>query len=172
MCLSKLEVITKEDLPAVGLCVFVEYISLMRRIQTQYMMEPAGSHGVWGLDDYHFLPFLWGASQLVGQDLIQPASVHDQELLTKMSSEYLYLDAIQFIYKVKTGGPFCEHSPILHSISQIPVQQGWPKVCEGFKKMYHAEVLGKFPVIQHFLFGSIIQADWVHAQNHSKCPKI
>ena len=42
------------------------YLSFVRRLQTTYRMEPAGSQGVWGLDDYQFLPFVWGSSELIG----------------------------------------------------------------------------------------------------------
>lgn len=64
LCLMKLRILTEADLPALVLRVFVTYIQLMRRLQNTYYLEPAGSHGVWGLDDYHCLIYVWGAFQV------------------------------------------------------------------------------------------------------------
>jgi serine/threonine-protein phosphatase 2A activator len=64
----------------------------------------------------------------------------------------MYFSAIGFIYDVKRG-PFWEHSPILFDISGVTA--GWAKINKGMIKMYNAEVLSKFPVVQHFPFGSL-----------------
>jgi serine/threonine-protein phosphatase 2A activator len=49
-------------------------------------------------------------------------------------------------------GPFYEHSPTLYDISGVPY---WAKINKGMIKMYKVEVLGKFPVIQHFPIGNV-----------------
>lgn len=66
-CLYKTLVIKREELPAVILLVFPAYLKVCRHLQTIYWLEPAGSHGVWCLDDYQLLPFLFGSSQLIGR---------------------------------------------------------------------------------------------------------
>ena len=67
ICLFKIDQLKKEDSKAVVIKVFESYMVLVRKLQTTYNMEPAGSHGVWSLDDYQFLPFIFGSSQLNGK---------------------------------------------------------------------------------------------------------
>ncbi|KAG6598694.1 Serine/threonine-protein phosphatase 2A activator, partial [Cucurbita argyrosperma subsp. sororia] len=152
-CMARLGVIKEEDYHAVVARVFVKYLELMRKLQLVYCLEPAGSHGVWGLDDYHFLPFIFGSSQLIDHKYMKPKSIHNPDILENFSAEYLYLSCIAFVKKVKKG-LFAEHSPLLDDISGVPA---WKKVNSGLLKMYKAEVLEKVPIMQHFLFGSLIK---------------
>jgi hypothetical protein len=64
LALFKIRIISTEDIKAVVCKVFRRYIATMRILQQVYVLEPAGSHGVWGLDDYNCLLFVWGAAQV------------------------------------------------------------------------------------------------------------
>jgi hypothetical protein len=152
-CLCKLGIFNYEDYRPLINRVFQRYLVLMRRLQTYYFLEPAGSHGVWGLDDYQHLAFLFGASQLVGNpDGFEPNSIHDSKALLE-KEDYMYFGCIDFIKQVKAGAPFSETSPILNDVSGVA---HWEKVAQGMLKMFNAEVMGKLPVIKHLKFGSIL----------------
>ncbi|KAI9486665.1 MAG: hypothetical protein EXX96DRAFT_50337 [Benjaminiella poitrasii] len=142
---------TSDDYQAIVLRIFVRYLELVRRIQKTYTLEPAGSHGVWGLDDHQFLPYVWGSAQLINHPRISPKSIQQRDLVDAFAGEYMYFRCIQYILEVKRG-PFFEHSPMLNDISSVA---SWSKVNSGMIKMYVAEVLKKVPVVQHFKFGFI-----------------
>ena len=66
-CLACLGLFRPEDKVALVSRLFKTYLELTRGLQKQYNLEPAGSHGVWGLDDFQFVSFIWGSAQLIGE---------------------------------------------------------------------------------------------------------
>jgi len=156
LCLFLMEACAKDDLPALVLVVWHRYMVLTRRLQDVYSQEPAGSKGVYGLDDYNHLPFLFGAAQLIGNpEGIRPSDAVERAVVEQHAGEYLYLACILWIMQQKRGH-FAEHSPTLYDISGVAE---WSKVLSGMTKMYIGEVLAKFPVVQHLLFCDLIPFD-------------
>ncbi|KAI7680101.1 Phosphotyrosyl phosphatase activator [Hortaea werneckii] len=173
-CLWKLGFFADGEERSIVIGVVEPYLHLVRNLIMTYTLEPAGSHGVWGLDDHSFLPYIFGSAQLApaidAQDggapvptegslpsAPSPSIAAKKELVLDWKDSNMYFSAIYFINSVKKG-PFWEHSPILYGISGI--KDGWGKINKGMLKMYAAEVLGKFPVVQHFPFGSLFR--WEH----------
>lgn len=158
--------------------VFPAYLRVVWHLQDRYSLEPAGSHGVWGLDDYQFVPYVLGAAQLRDSTSFTPQSVINRTLYPFVSQPgprsgprisvgatlmytppgthapipNLYISSLARIHSLKRGA-FAEHSPLLTDISSnVP---SWYKVYTGMLKMYDAECLLKQPVVQHFVFGGV-----------------
>ncbi|RCK55283.1 Serine/threonine-protein phosphatase 2A activator 2 [Candida viswanathii] len=172
LCLKQEGVLVSSDYPALVLKVFTKYMEIMRHLQKTYWLEPAGSHGVWGLDDYHFLPFLFGAAQLATHPHMKPKSIHNDELVEMYHKKYMYLECIYFINNIKTipnhQGKLSLrwHLPMLDDISSA---KNWDKIRVGMVKMYKVEVLGKLPIMQHFMFGSLIKCpDGIEKHEHTE----
>ena len=153
LILYKSKVYTEKDFPYLVFKILFKYVLFVRKLQVDYMLEPAGARGVWGLDEYQFLPFIFGASQLIGNREITPKSVKDNDVLIDYKDEYLYLDCVDHIKSVKKGATFPEYAPVLYSITNV---KSWDKVAKGLVKMYEDDVLKKVVIIQHFYFGSVL----------------
>jgi serine/threonine-protein phosphatase 2A activator len=156
----------------VACAITTQYLEVCRGVQDKYMLEPAGSHGVWGLDDYHCIPFYLGACQMqnpVYDDKdYMPSSIHnDEPLRSSEGSTMIYFQCIQYIKDLKKGAPFFETSPMLDDISRLP---NWAKVGGGLLRLFEGEVLSKKPVVQHFVFGEIFKATWVPSQSQAEAP--
>ncbi|XP_048970948.1 serine/threonine-protein phosphatase 2A activator isoform X4 [Canis lupus dingo] len=134
-CLCKIGVLRVDDQIAIVFKVFNRYLEVMRKLQKTYRMEPAGSQGVWGLDDFQFLPFIWGSSQLIDHPFLEPRHFVDEKAVNENHKDYMFLECILFITEMKTG-PFAEHSNQLWNISAVP---SWSKVNQGLIRMYKAE---------------------------------
>lgn len=150
------------------LAIWSAYYDLVRDLIFTYTLEPAGLHGVWGLDDHFHLVYIWGASQLVLPETtthLHRPSFRPLQFLTpgvlllRFAAQNLFVNALLFIKKVKSG-PFNEHLPLLYDLTAVVL---WAKIARGLLKMYDVEVLGKFPVVQHFYFGSVLYR-WVDEQ--------
>jgi serine/threonine-protein phosphatase 2A activator len=115
------------------------YLRVVRQLIITYTLEPAGSHGVWGLDDHAFLPYIFGSAQycpaITENESIptegslpntpNPGDVAKKNVVDSERKTNMYFAAIGFINDVKTG-PFWEHSPVLFDISGV--RSGWGKI--------------------------------------------
>ncbi|EDV32153.1 uncharacterized protein Dana_GF14182 [Drosophila ananassae] len=155
--LFKAEILQEQDIVSAALRVFNRYLEFARQLQRTYNMEPAGSQGVWSLDDFQFVPFIWGSAQLAVNSPFDPSKFVDEQVISDYKDQFMFIGCIDYICKVKTGH-FGEHSNQLWSITDVP---SWVKINAGLVKMYQKEILSKFPVIQHVYFGELMSFETV-----------
>ncbi|EFA83451.1 serine/threonine-protein phosphatase 2A regulatory subunit B' [Heterostelium album PN500] len=87
-CLRAVGVVGVDDETALVLKVFPTYLTLIRKLQRIYGLEPAGTHGVWSLDDYQFIPFIWGAAQLT-DTTFKPIDILSSAIIDQNYENYI-----------------------------------------------------------------------------------
>jgi serine/threonine-protein phosphatase 2A activator len=138
------KVLSDSDAATVVFGAFWTYWDVVIAMLSQYRLEPAGTTGAWGLNDFVMLPFLFGSAQLVGQVDVTPANVVDAAVARQRKEENAYSKWIDFVHQTKSGA-FEEHSRLLFSLTEMP---SFVEINEGVMKMYEGEVMNKFCVFQ------------------------
>lgn len=128
------------------------YLRLCRKIQTKFRLEPAGSRGVYNMDDFQFLPFLFGAAQLSGIKYIATSDFYQPDQVDMFKDDYILFEAVDFILNNKRG-PFNEHSYTLWGFTNLG---SWDNIYRRIRLKFTDDILGPFPIVQHFLFGKYI----------------
>lgn len=98
--LYKINALVENDNLHVGLKIFNVYLQFVRRLQLTYRMEPAGSHGVWSLDDYQYVPFIWGSAQLAVNSPFEPHHFLEPDVIDRYKNEYYFIGCIDYINQV------------------------------------------------------------------------
>jgi serine/threonine-protein phosphatase 2A activator len=105
------------------------------------------------VDDYNLLPFVFGSAQMVGKG-VEIKSIFGRDQVAQLVEESLYFRMIHNINTVKSF-ELATNSPFISEIHN-KVEMNWEKINNGMLKHFNNEVLGKWPIIQHFWFVNVI----------------
>nr|PVC51922.1 hypothetical protein MACL_00001207 [Theileria orientalis] len=130
------KLVSENELESIVLVLLNRYFELVRRVSERYTLEPAGSKGAWGVDDYQFLPFIFGSSQLVSST-IEPSECLDIGFVTKYKNDYLFMRAMEYKIKMIKGVPIEIGSPM---ICNILTSCTWEKINSGLFQLYINDV--------------------------------
>ncbi|PLW17112.1 hypothetical protein PCANC_14619 [Puccinia coronata f. sp. avenae] len=78
-------ILKPKDLLLTGLVVYQKYFNLCRKLHRVYNLEPAGSKGVYGLDDYFHVVYIFGSAQLLNHPTITPAMIMDEKFVRRLN---------------------------------------------------------------------------------------
>jgi serine/threonine-protein phosphatase 2A activator len=82
-------------------------------------MEPAGTMGMWNLDNYQFAALILRAAQLSRGAWVKPNAIADPEMTKMLKKDYYLFACFAYIHQVKAG-PFHDHSNKLWNIGGFP----------------------------------------------------
>ncbi|CAH7674050.1 hypothetical protein PPACK8108_LOCUS8952 [Phakopsora pachyrhizi] len=100
-------VLKNKDILSLVLVIYKQYLDICRKLQDYYRLEPAGSKGVYGLDDHFHLVYVFGSAQLLNVQTINPSQIIDKKFLEtpNLSESSLFFGAIKALPSQKEPSP-------------------------------------------------------------------
>lgn len=113
------------------------YFRVVRSFIHKFNIEPAGSQGIWGIDDYQILPYLFGSSELFGSS----------RNILELDSKYCYVESLQSTKN--------KDSLVLSSFRN----KRWVDINRVLLNMYDTQILNKQVITQHFIYSEYLSVE-------------
>ncbi|XP_016972084.1 serine/threonine-protein phosphatase 2A activator [Drosophila rhopaloa] len=149
-------ILLAKDTVAAALLLFDRYIHLVRRLVATYAL-PIAKDPMCSIDDYYFLPYLWGAAQLSLEAPFTPMQCDLARVVEGHRQDYMMVDLIEHLQKTR-GGQLSQVAFQLWSILSMPT---WPQVYRGFERNYIDQVLCSTQTVQQAIFCELMSFESV-----------
>ncbi|KAI8041107.1 serine/threonine-protein phosphatase 2A activator [Drosophila gunungcola] len=145
-------ILLAKDTLAAALMLFDRYVHLVRRMVAIYALQTA-KDPVCSIDDFIFMPYLWGAAQLSLEAPFSPLQCEQAKVLESQRQDYMIVELVDFLLRTGGGGQLSQVAFQLWSILSIPT---WAQVYMGFERNVVDNLLCSFHTVQHAIFGELM----------------
>lgn len=129
--------------------IWKKYFQVIREFIFKFNIEPAGSNGIFAIDDYSFLPFYFGSAELIKTEM------KFENLFEPENSNLLYAEAVNFCKRHKCKlmkSSFSKHSAVIYELRK----HDWQNINDIMMKMIREKVFGRSVVMQHFKYSEYL----------------
>ncbi|XP_058106978.1 uncharacterized protein LOC131250717 [Magnolia sinica] len=148
-CLAKIGVIIQQDYQFIVSKVFIRYRETIAKLRTIFRPFPAVSIEIFKPIHDEFLPYLFGSSELIGEDPNGPAIIRSRDAVMGRHKRYL---SFQLVME-KTSWEKFELLEIHLTMSRM---ESWSSVKQILLELYQEQFQG-ITALKNFRFGSLIE---------------
>ncbi|KAH8347441.1 hypothetical protein KR059_010731, partial [Drosophila kikkawai] len=151
--LFRADILRARDTVAAALMLFYRYIHLVRRLIAIYNL-PISRNPRCAIEDYFFVPYLWGAAQLCLDAPFSPPQCDQPKAIESYRHDYMMVNLIENL--PEKSGPLSHNAFQLWCILSAPT---WPEVYRGLERCYINHILSSFHTVENAIFWELMSFD-------------
>ncbi|KAH8243225.1 hypothetical protein KR032_005640, partial [Drosophila birchii] len=151
--LFRANILRGRDTVAAALMLFYRYIHLVRRLIAVFDL-PIASNPRCAIEDYFFVPYIWGAAQLCLKPPFSPRQCDQPKEIESYRQDYMMVNLIENL--PQKCGPLSNHAFQLWCILSVPT---WPDVYRGLERCYINHILASIHTVESAIFWELMSFD-------------